>query len=172
MPSIGGYHSYGLASIVTGLESNRACWPTNYSPSTLSHLSTGFLEALLDEWCNIPQDQIDNLILSMPTRCEQEFGGRITWYTKNFNFFTRKFGRVLVCEFRLLLHKVPGVSKVTHIPMKYPSETMLNASTVTHLVQRFHDTGSVAGRKRSNRASIVETKVGVVETVLQRSPMK
>ncbi|GFU10632.1 transposable element Tcb2 transposase [Trichonephila clavipes] len=25
--------------------------------------------ALLDEWCNIPQDQIDNLILSMPKRC-------------------------------------------------------------------------------------------------------
>ncbi|GFW69370.1 transposable element Tc3 transposase [Trichonephila clavipes] len=26
--------------------------------------------ALLDEWCNIPQDQIDNLILSMPRRFE------------------------------------------------------------------------------------------------------
>ncbi|GFW50796.1 transposable element Tcb2 transposase [Trichonephila clavipes] len=26
--------------------------------------------ALLDEWCNIPQDQIDNLILSMPMRCK------------------------------------------------------------------------------------------------------
>ncbi|GFY28392.1 reticulon-4-interacting protein 1 homolog, mitochondrial [Trichonephila clavipes] len=26
--------------------------------------------ALLDEWCNIPQDQIDNLILSMPRRLE------------------------------------------------------------------------------------------------------
>ncbi|GFX62792.1 transposable element Tcb1 transposase [Trichonephila clavipes] len=26
--------------------------------------------ALLDEWCNIPQDQIDNLILSMPSRCK------------------------------------------------------------------------------------------------------
>ncbi|GBM16515.1 hypothetical protein AVEN_148898-1 [Araneus ventricosus] len=26
--------------------------------------------ALLDEWCNIPQDQIDNLILSMPRRCK------------------------------------------------------------------------------------------------------
>ncbi|GFX93736.1 DDE_3 domain-containing protein [Trichonephila clavipes] len=26
---------------------------------------------LLDEWCNIPQDQIDNLILSMPRRCAQ-----------------------------------------------------------------------------------------------------
>ncbi|GFU58959.1 uncharacterized protein TNCV_3602741 [Trichonephila clavipes] len=38
MPSIGGYHPYGLASILTGLESNRACvgyaWPTNCSPST------------------------------------------------------------------------------------------------------------------------------------------
>ncbi|GFW04216.1 DDE_3 domain-containing protein [Trichonephila clavipes] len=27
---------------------------------------------LLDEWCNIPQDQIDNLILSMPRRCHRE----------------------------------------------------------------------------------------------------
>ncbi|GFW88390.1 transposable element Tc3 transposase [Trichonephila clavipes] len=27
--------------------------------------------ALLDEWCNIPQDQIDNLILSMPRRSTQ-----------------------------------------------------------------------------------------------------
>ncbi|GFT84815.1 transposable element Tcb1 transposase [Trichonephila clavipes] len=26
--------------------------------------------ALLDDWCNIPQDQIDNLILSMPRRCK------------------------------------------------------------------------------------------------------
>ncbi|GFX23123.1 transposable element Tcb1 transposase [Trichonephila clavipes] len=26
--------------------------------------------ALLDEWCNISQDQIDNLILSMPRRCK------------------------------------------------------------------------------------------------------
>ncbi|GFS78921.1 DDE_3 domain-containing protein [Trichonephila clavipes] len=26
--------------------------------------------ALLDEWCNIPQDQVDNLIFSMPRRCK------------------------------------------------------------------------------------------------------
>ncbi|GFU00687.1 transposable element Tcb2 transposase [Trichonephila clavipes] len=26
--------------------------------------------ALLDEWCNIPQDEFDNLILSMPKRCK------------------------------------------------------------------------------------------------------
>ncbi|GFY11912.1 uncharacterized protein TNCV_4974121 [Trichonephila clavipes] len=46
----GGYHPYGLASILTGLESNRACvgyaWPTNCSPSTPSHLSTGTLEGI------------------------------------------------------------------------------------------------------------------------------
>ncbi|GBL99894.1 hypothetical protein AVEN_19405-1 [Araneus ventricosus] len=28
---------------------------------------------LLDEWCNIPQDQIDNLILSMPRRSKLSF---------------------------------------------------------------------------------------------------
>ncbi|GFU60831.1 kelch-like protein 20 [Trichonephila clavipes] len=33
-------------------------------PTCLSELR----RALLDEWCNIPQDQIDNLILSMPRR--------------------------------------------------------------------------------------------------------
>ncbi|GFX37199.1 transposable element Tc3 transposase [Trichonephila clavipes] len=27
-------------------------------------------KALLDEWCNIPQDQIDHLILSVPRRCK------------------------------------------------------------------------------------------------------
>ncbi|GFW63396.1 transposable element Tcb1 transposase [Trichonephila clavipes] len=26
--------------------------------------------ALFDEWCNIPQDQIDNFILSMPRHCK------------------------------------------------------------------------------------------------------
>ncbi|GFU49217.1 transposable element Tc3 transposase [Trichonephila clavipes] len=34
-------------------------------PTCLSELR----RALLDEWCNIPQNQIDNLILSMPRRC-------------------------------------------------------------------------------------------------------
>ncbi|GFU58121.1 uncharacterized protein TNCV_3835031 [Trichonephila clavipes] len=74
MPSIGGYHPYGLASILTGLESKRVCvgyaWTTNCSSSTPSHLSTGTCGVLLDEWCNIPQDLIDNLILSMPRRCK------------------------------------------------------------------------------------------------------
>ncbi|GFW76664.1 uncharacterized protein TNCV_4943811 [Trichonephila clavipes] len=74
MPSIGGYHLYGWASILTGLESNRACvgyaWRRiaagQRPPTCLPELR----RALLDEWCNIPQDQIDNLILSMPRRCK------------------------------------------------------------------------------------------------------
>ncbi|GFW71628.1 transposable element Tc3 transposase [Trichonephila clavipes] len=36
------------------------------SPTCLPELR----RALLDEWCNIPQDQIDNFILSMPKRCK------------------------------------------------------------------------------------------------------
>ncbi|GFX01468.1 transposable element Tcb1 transposase [Trichonephila clavipes] len=38
--------------------------------------------ALLDEWCNVPQDQIDNLILSMPRRCKACFAssGKHTSY--------------------------------------------------------------------------------------------
>ncbi|GFS61637.1 uncharacterized protein TNCV_4312911 [Trichonephila clavipes] len=74
MPSIRGYHPYGLSSILTGLESNRACvgyaWPMNCSPSTPPTCLPELRRALLDEWCNIPQDQIDNLILSMPRRCK------------------------------------------------------------------------------------------------------
>ncbi|GFX49549.1 hypothetical protein TNCV_4901911 [Trichonephila clavipes] len=46
----GGYQPYGLTSILTGLESNRACvvyaWPTNCSPSTPSHLSAGTSEGI------------------------------------------------------------------------------------------------------------------------------
>ncbi|GFX35161.1 transposable element Tc3 transposase [Trichonephila clavipes] len=46
--------------------------------------------ALLDEWCNIPQDQIDNLILSMPRRSTRRLlatdyvllnHGQVTWTT-------------------------------------------------------------------------------------------
>ncbi|GFW76385.1 DDE_3 domain-containing protein [Trichonephila clavipes] len=39
--------------------------PRQPPPTCLLELRRRFL----DELCNIPQDQIDNLILSMPTRC-------------------------------------------------------------------------------------------------------
>ncbi|GFS91688.1 transposable element Tcb1 transposase [Trichonephila clavipes] len=39
--------------------------PRQPSPTCLLELR----RVLLDEWCNIPQDQIDNLILSLPRRC-------------------------------------------------------------------------------------------------------
>ncbi|GFW52155.1 DUF4817 domain-containing protein [Trichonephila clavipes] len=55
---------------------------------------------------------------------------------------------------------------------KYPGEIAPNASTIALLVQWFRHTGSVADRKRSGRASIMKTKVAVVKTDLQRSPLK
>ncbi|GFY11290.1 DUF4817 domain-containing protein [Trichonephila clavipes] len=62
------------------------------------------------------------------------------------------------------------------LQLKYPGETAPNASTITRLVQRFRDTGSVADRKQSGTikgtASILKTKMADVETALQNSPMK
>ncbi|GFU31837.1 uncharacterized protein TNCV_670191 [Trichonephila clavipes] len=44
------YRRISPASVLTGLESNRACvgyaWPRNCSPSTPSHLSTGTSEGI------------------------------------------------------------------------------------------------------------------------------
>ncbi|GFT60596.1 transposable element Tcb1 transposase [Trichonephila clavipes] len=40
-----------------------ACQPTSTCLPELRR-------ALLDEWCNIPQDQIDNLMLGMPRHCK------------------------------------------------------------------------------------------------------
>ncbi|GFW78029.1 uncharacterized protein TNCV_134991 [Trichonephila clavipes] len=74
MPSIGGYHPNGLASILTGLEPIEHVWDMlGRRISALQPPLTCLPElrrALLDEWCNIPQDQIDNLILSMPRCCK------------------------------------------------------------------------------------------------------
>ncbi|GFW84774.1 uncharacterized protein TNCV_680621 [Trichonephila clavipes] len=93
MPSIGGYHPYGLASILTGLESIEHVWDmlgrriaAHQPPSTcLPELR----RALLDERCNIPQHQIDNLILSMPRRSRNPLRNGMTvlverWDLKHF----------------------------------------------------------------------------------------
>ncbi|GFX01402.1 hypothetical protein TNCV_4736431 [Trichonephila clavipes] len=67
MPSIGGYHPYGLPSILIGLEE-----PSEHMLgqriATCQPPLNAFQRALLDEWCDILQDQIDNLTLSMPRR--------------------------------------------------------------------------------------------------------
>ncbi|GFX76336.1 uncharacterized protein TNCV_592991 [Trichonephila clavipes] len=73
MPSIGGYHPYGLASILSDLNPKEHVWDTlGRRIAARQPLSTCLPElrrTLLDEWCNIPKEQIDNLILSMPRRC-------------------------------------------------------------------------------------------------------
>ncbi|GFS80824.1 uncharacterized protein TNCV_1334521 [Trichonephila clavipes] len=75
MPSIGGYHPYGLARILTGLTHPiELVWDMlgpriaarQPPPTCLPELR----RALLDEWVNIRQDQIDNFILRMPRCCK------------------------------------------------------------------------------------------------------
>ncbi|GFW47798.1 HTH_Tnp_Tc3_2 domain-containing protein [Trichonephila clavipes] len=69
MPSIGGYHP----AYSPDLNPMEHVWDIlGRQIAAQQPLPTCLLElrrALLDEWCNIPQDQIDNLILSMPRRC-------------------------------------------------------------------------------------------------------
>ncbi|GFV70751.1 transposable element Tcb1 transposase [Trichonephila clavipes] len=74
MPSIGGYHLMNCPAYSPDLNPIEHVWDIlgrriaarQPPPTCLPEL----LRALLDEWCNIPQDQIDNLILSMPRRCK------------------------------------------------------------------------------------------------------
>ncbi|GFS92999.1 DDE_3 domain-containing protein [Trichonephila clavipes] len=54
-----------LANIVDECLQSEDIAPRQPPPTCLPELWT----ALLDEWCNIPHDQIDKLILSMPKRC-------------------------------------------------------------------------------------------------------
>ncbi|GFS86767.1 DUF4817 domain-containing protein [Trichonephila clavipes] len=59
-----------------------------------------------------------------------------------------------------------------HFSKNIQGQLAPNESTITLLVQRFRDTGSVAHWKRSGRASAVKPKVENVETALQRGPLK
>ncbi|GFU46965.1 DUF1758 domain-containing protein [Trichonephila clavipes] len=83
MPSIGGYHPYRLTSILTGLESNRACvgyaWPTNCSPSTPSHLLGLILDDLFKEF-----KRLDST-LSLEESELQEFEERYFYLNAKFN---------------------------------------------------------------------------------------
>ncbi|GFW38196.1 histone-lysine N-methyltransferase SETMAR [Trichonephila clavipes] len=58
--------------------------------------------ALLDEWCNIPQDQIDNLILSMPRRCKTY---RLRKWVPHTLLEVHKQQRVAACLSLLFSHR-------------------------------------------------------------------
>ncbi|GFU88179.1 DDE_3 domain-containing protein [Trichonephila clavipes] len=69
MPSIGGYRigSPDLNPVEHVRDTfGRRIAARQPPPTYLLELRRAFL----DEWCNIPQDQIDNLILSKPRRCK------------------------------------------------------------------------------------------------------
>ncbi|GBO09894.1 hypothetical protein AVEN_30480-1 [Araneus ventricosus] len=72
-PSIRRISPVWISSILTG-RINRACVgyvlaDQDCNPSTPPTCLRN-RRALLDDWCNIPKNQIDNLILSMPRRCK------------------------------------------------------------------------------------------------------
>ncbi|GFX88289.1 DDE_3 domain-containing protein [Trichonephila clavipes] len=54
------------ANIVDECFQSEDITPRQHPPTCLPEL----WRALLDEWCNIPQDQTDSLILRMPRRCK------------------------------------------------------------------------------------------------------
>ncbi|GFV78944.1 uncharacterized protein TNCV_4347031 [Trichonephila clavipes] len=86
MALIGGYHPCEFAIILTGLESSKACvehaWQSSCVLQPITTCLPELRRALLDEWCNIPQDNIDNLIFRMPRRCKHCIvsSGRHTMY--------------------------------------------------------------------------------------------
>ncbi|GFU77388.1 DUF4817 domain-containing protein [Trichonephila clavipes] len=61
---------------------------------------------------------------------------------------------------------------INEFQQEYPGETAPHASTIILLVQRLRNTGLVEDWKRSDRASIVKTKMADVETASQKSPWK
>ncbi|GFS53396.1 hypothetical protein TNCV_1327301 [Trichonephila clavipes] len=74
MPSICVYYPNRMARILPWCESGTTCvshaWPTSSSPSTTSCMCTGTSESIACcEESNLIQDQLDNLILSMPMPC-------------------------------------------------------------------------------------------------------
>ncbi|GBL76555.1 hypothetical protein AVEN_53286-1 [Araneus ventricosus] len=86
---------------------------------------------LLDEWCNIPQDQIDNLILSMPRRYFR-YGNCITFNQKALNRVPLRISKVgigsgLILNLNLQTHKyihtttTVGARIIIHDPNEIPN---------------------------------------------------
>ncbi|GFS57541.1 transposable element Tcb1 transposase [Trichonephila clavipes] len=95
--------------------------------------------ALFDEWCNIPQDQIDNLILSMPRRsewsvCKTSIGLPLTqntrclrhqWCNERRMWVTEWNEVVFTDESRICLQHYDGQIRV----WRHRGEKMLNRHT-------------------------------------------
>ncbi|GFT37277.1 transposable element Tcb1 transposase [Trichonephila clavipes] len=61
---------FTIESLVGQPEAEDKLYPNNLARQPTPTCLPELRRALFDEWCNIPQDQIDNLILSMPRHCK------------------------------------------------------------------------------------------------------
>ncbi|GFV89458.1 uncharacterized protein TNCV_4152741 [Trichonephila clavipes] len=89
--------------------------------------------ALLDEWCNILQDQMDNLILSMPRHCKHEDCGATCfcsfirrdkrWETAQERRSSTKMRCLDVCLLQLVIVNVTSCLRLKYvkIPRIFPS---------------------------------------------------
>ncbi|GBN28123.1 Transposable element Tc3 transposase [Araneus ventricosus] len=94
--------------------------------------------ALLDEWCNIPQDQIDNLILSMPRRFKNiPRTGRPRCFTER--------------EEKWIVRKVTCNPKTSAVKLTLKAQQRFNKSTnsetVRNILRKYNFHGRVARRK-------------------------
>jgi transposase len=68
-------------------------------------------------------------------------------------------------------HSYAGVAD--EFRQEYPDSAVPNNSTITRIINRFRECGSVSDRKRSGRpVMLTEAKLADVEKMLQRSPSK
>ncbi|KAJ8885202.1 hypothetical protein PR048_011398 [Dryococelus australis] len=57
--------------------------------------------------------------------------------------------------------------------LRYPDAVVPNNATITRLMNRFRESGSVVDEKRSGRpANLTEAKLAAVERTMSRSPSK
>ncbi|GFW40089.1 uncharacterized protein TNCV_5117721 [Trichonephila clavipes] len=83
--------------------------------------------AMLDEWCNIPQDQIDNLILSMPRRYSETFSKKGSLNDDNFLFTLDSFASCDLDDINDLAFDYNLAEKPPPVPRQFPQNSTLLA---------------------------------------------
>ncbi|GBM18378.1 Transposable element Tcb2 transposase [Araneus ventricosus] len=107
--------------------------------------------ALLDEWCNIPQDQIDNLILSMPRR----YGDLISIFDSSDLSFAIQCSRILKLTIFVNGHPEPLQSdEVKHIR----TELQKIRNQVNQLIDQLEPRAPLPGSRAENEKGVANAQ--------------